>query len=122
MTRPDAAVVDVAPGVMATVLPPLTPPVFLRLALPAGGTIDLARREYLRLATAHLRGGTAEWRDGAGVLVTAPPSEALVIEVHARGRALRALGERAVAEGFLDLVVSRIPAADGGGPNDPEGE
>jgi hypothetical protein len=91
MTRPTVPVVDVTAGVLTTVLPAFAPPVFLRLAPPAGGVVDRARQAYLRRATAHLRTCVADWHDGAGVLVAEPPSDALAGEVHELGRGLRAL-------------------------------
>jgi hypothetical protein len=121
MTDTSPPVVDVTAGVMATVLPPIVPPVFLRLAPPADGVTDRARQAYLERADAQLRTCTAGWRDGPGVLVAGPASAALAAEVHELGRGLRALAEPALAADYLDLVTS--PAAtDGRGANPQEGE
>ena len=110
-----APIVDVAPGIMTTVLPPLTPPVFLRLALPTEATVDRARHVYLRAANADLRTCTAGWREGAGVLVDCTPDEpdALAAEVHEIGRGLRALADATVARSYLELMDSRVEADQG---------
>lgn len=123
MTYLSARVLDVAIGVMTTVLPELAPPVFLRLAPPDAEVVDHARQVYLRRANSALRLCVAGWRDGAGVLVDRTPADpaALAAEVHELGRGLRALGEPAVARSYLDLMTSHIPAGDGPAPN-PEKE
>jgi hypothetical protein len=113
-TRTDAPTVDITAGLMATVLPPLAPPVFLRLARPAGGIVDRARGVFVSAANADLRTCRAGWRDGAGVLVerVAPDTRALAAEVHALGRALRALGVETVAQSYIELMASHVAVDD----------
>jgi hypothetical protein len=123
MTCLSAPILDVSTGVMATVLPSFTPPVFLRLAAEAGGEVDRARQAYLRAANAELRTCVAGWRDGAGVLVHGAPASvaALTAEVHEVGRTLRALGDPAVAEGYLETMAF-AGGDDASGANPNEGE
>jgi hypothetical protein len=114
-----APIIDVRAGIMATVLPEFTAPVFLRLTGAEGDPVDRARQAYVRAANADLRTCTAGWRDGAGVLVhAAPPDDpALVAEVHEVARALRALGDAAVAHDFLDIMSTPAGRDDGSGAN-----
>jgi hypothetical protein len=120
MTFLSAPIVGMQAGIMATVLPPFTPPTFLRLVGAAGGSVDRARQAYLRAANATLRTCTAGWRDGAGVLVSSAPASlaALTAEVHDVGRALRALAD--VADEYLEVMATTAEADDGSGTN-PEG-
>jgi hypothetical protein len=115
MTYLSAPVVDVRIGVMTTVLPAITPPVFLRL-VPAveDDLVDRARQLYLRAANSSLRSCVAGWRDGAGVLVTREPSDlgALAAEIHEVGRGLRVLAETDVARSYLDLMTIHGVAGD----------
>jgi hypothetical protein len=124
MTFLSAPIVDVQTGIMATVLPPFTPPVFLRLMRATGGAVDQARQVYLQAANADLRACTAGWRDGAGVLVSAAPPDlaALTAEIHEIGRVLRALAEPSVANGYLELMTSSARAGDDSGANPAKGE
>jgi hypothetical protein len=116
MTTPiDAPTLDVTVGLMATVLPPLAPPVFLRLAPPVDELVDRARGVFVSAANVDLRTCRAEWRAGAGVLVerVTPDTRALAAEVHALGRALRALGVERIARSYLELMASHVTADDG---------
>jgi hypothetical protein len=114
-TTIDAPALDVTVGLMATVLPPLAPPVFLRLAPPVEGMVDRARSVFVRAANADLRTCRAEWRAGAGVLVerVASDTRALAAEVHALGRALRALGVERIARSYLELMASHVAIDEG---------
>jgi hypothetical protein len=114
-TTIDAPTLDVTVGLMATVLPPLAPPVFLRLALPVDGIVDRAHSVFVRAANVDLRTCRADWRDGAGVLVerAAPDARALAAEVHALGRVLRALGVERIARSYLELMASHVAIDDG---------
>ncbi len=114
-TTIDAPTLDVTVGLMATVLPPLAPPVFLRLAPPVDDLVDRARSVFVSAANPDLRTCRADWRDGAGVLVerAAPDTRALAAEVHALGRALRALGDERIARSYLELMASHVTADDG---------
>lgn len=110
MSAADVTIVDVPVGVMTTVLPPLAPPVFLRLGSPMDPTVDGARRAYLQAADADLRTCRADWRDGPGLFVDRTPSDPdqLVAEVHEVGRALRVLADAAVARSYLELMEPRV--------------
>jgi hypothetical protein len=118
MTYLSAPVLDVRTGVMTTVLPELSPPVFLRLAPPIDEVVDRARRLYLRAANSSLRLCVAGWRDGAGVLVARAPSDlaALSAELHELGRGIRVLGDSEVARSYLDAMTSRTVAGAGDAP------
>lgn len=108
-------IVDVAAGVLATVLPSFTAPAFLRLGRPAGPFLDRARTAFLRAASAELRTCAGGWQDGPGVLVdrcALGGREALAAEVHEIARALRALGDEDVARSYLELMDSRVAASD----------
>jgi hypothetical protein len=115
MRATDVPTVDVTVGVMATVLPALAPPVFLRLAMAVGGVVDRARAAFLSAADGALHTCRAEWRDGPGVLVeqAAADTGALAIEVHALGRSLGALGVEPIARSYLELIESRVTVDDG---------
>jgi hypothetical protein len=114
-TTTGAPTLDVTAGLIATVLPPLAPPVFLRLARPAGGIVDRARSLFVRAANVDLRTCRADWRDGPGALVeqAVRDTRALAVEVHALGRALRALGVAGIAQSYLELMASNVAAQDG---------
>jgi hypothetical protein len=114
-----APLVDVQAGVLATTLPPVEAPVFLRLRLPESDEIDAARRLYLRLATPDLRAGVAGWRDGAGLFVAEMPRDPRVLaaEVHEVARALGALGDLAVARTYLALMQPRAADDPGAEPH-----
>jgi len=123
MTFLSAPVLDVGIGVMTTVLPAISPPVFLRFAPPADDLMDRARRVYLRAASSTLRLCVAGWCDGAGALVMREPSDlaALSPELHELGRGIHVLGDSEVARSYLDVMTSRTEAGDQPAPN-PEKE
>lgn len=106
------AVVGLATGTLATALPPLARPVFLRLASEETDVVDRARATYLGLAAADLRACRPAWSGGPGVAVD--PSQVdracLAAEIHALGRALRVLGDETIARSYLELVQPASPA------------
>jgi hypothetical protein len=107
-------VIDFASGVLATRVPPLAAPVFLRLAPPASALVDEARAAYLLAAAPALRAARAGWREGPGVAVEPGGDRDLLgEEVHQVGLALRALGDERVARSYLELTQPRVPAASG---------
>jgi len=112
---------DVVTGVLATVLPPISPPVFLRLFPPASSLVDRARTRFLGVATEQLVCCAGGWHDGAGVVVNAPAPDgaALTAEVHEIARALRALADEDVARGYLELMKPRVAS---GGASFEEGD
>jgi len=107
-------VLDVEAGMLGTALPPLTPPVFLRLQGPAGALVDGARRRFLACASADLNACSGGWHGGPGVFVDRPDQDraALTAEVHEVARALRALADEAVARSYLEIMESRVALGD----------
>ncbi len=108
-------IVDVTAGVLATTLPSITAPLFLRLGRPGGLVVDRARRAFLCAASADLRRCAGGWHDGPGALVErcAPDGrDALAAEVHELARGLRALGDEDVARSYLELMDLRVAGGD----------
>jgi hypothetical protein len=111
-----ARIVDVTPGVIATAVPPLEGPTFLRLALPVGDPIDRAREVFLRRSERDLRHGGGAWIGGAGLIVQDPSAVdagGLAREVHEVGKILRMLADPTIAAGYLALADHRVPASGG---------
>jgi hypothetical protein len=93
-------VVDFAPGVLGVHEPSVELPVFLRLATPETAVVDRARATYLLVANAGLGAAVGGWIDGAGMAVERLP---IATALHEVGRALRALGEEAIARSYLEV-------------------
>jgi hypothetical protein len=111
-----AHIVDVTPGVIATALPPLDGPTFLRLATPVGDPIDRAREVFLMRCDPQLRCGAGAWIGGPGLIVQDPAAvdaRALAREVHEVGNILRLLADPTIAAGYLALADHRVPASGG---------
>ncbi len=111
-----ASMVDVTPGVIATAVPPLDGPTFLRLATPVGDPIDHAREIFLLLGGQHLRACVSGWIGGPGVIVQQPAAvdaRALAREVHEVGNILRLLADPTIAARYLALAEHRVPASGG---------
>ena len=115
----DIAPVDLTVGVFAVALPPLDPPLFLRLARLSSPTVNLARATYVLAANADLRAGRGGWIDGPGVAVDSGPLDRALLsaELHEAGHALDLLGEESIARSYLELrgtlvtTEPRAPAA-----------
>ena len=111
-----AHIVDVTPGVIATALPALDGPTFLRLATPVGDPIDRAREVFLMRCDQQLRCGAGAWIGGPGLIVQDPAVvdvRALAREVHEVGNILRLLADPTIAAGYLVLADHRVPASGG---------
>jgi len=113
MTPAPARIVDVTPGVIATALPPLDGPTFLRLATPVGDPVDHAREAFLLRSEGQLRECVGAWLGGPGLIVQQPAAvdaRALAREVHAVGNILRLLADPTIARRYLALAKHRVPA------------
>ena len=99
------ACVDAVVGVLAPRPPVLDEPAFLRLAVPAGAELDLARAAYLLRSRQQLRACVAAWSNGPGVVVDPATSERhlLLEELVQITRGLEALGDPVVARSYLEL-------------------
>jgi hypothetical protein len=116
MTRAPAHIIDITPGVIATAVPPLDGPTFLRLAAPVGDPIDHARRVFLLRSEPQLRQCVGAWIDGPGLIVQEPfavDARALAREVHEVGNILRLLSDPSIAARYLSLAEHRVPASGG---------
>lgn len=102
---PGRDVVDARVGSFTTALDAVAGGTFVRLAPPAGATIDRARVCYLELARPHLVSGVPGWREGAGLVVASSyAADVLRAEIVRLAEGVRALGDERVARGYLDLV------------------
>jgi hypothetical protein len=121
-----ARIVDITTGVLATAVPPLDGPTFLRLATPAGDPIDRAREVFLLRADRELRHGAGAWMGGPGLIVQDPSTvdaRGLAREVHEVGNILRLLADPTIAAGYLALTDNRVPASGGDAvPTNPKEE
>ena len=126
MTRAPAHILDIPPGVIATAVPPLDGPTFLRLAAPVGDPIDRARYVFLLRSEQHLRQCVGAWIGGPGLIVQQPlavDARALAREVHEVGNILRLLADPTIAARYLALAEHRVPAPGGNAvPTQPEEE
>jgi hypothetical protein len=116
VTPSPARIVDVTPGVIATALPALDGPTFLRLATPVGDPIDHAREIFLLRSDPHLRQCVGAWIGGPGLIVQQPAAvdvRALAREVHEVGNILRLLSDPTIAARYLALAEHRVPASGG---------
>ena len=119
-------IIDVTPGVIATAVPPLDGPTFLRLARPVGDPIDRAREVFLHRTERELHHGAGAWIGGPGLIVQDPSAvdaRALAREVHEVGNILRLLADPTIAAGYLALADHRVPASGGDAvPTNPKEE
>ena len=99
------ACVNSVVGVLAPRPPMLDEPAFLRLAVPAGEELDLARATYLLRSRRPLRACVAAWSNGPGVVVDPATAERhlLLEEMVQITRGLEALGDPVVARSYLEL-------------------
>jgi hypothetical protein len=112
--------IDVRPGVLAAVAPPVTTPLFVRLAAAHGGVVDRARATFLLVANADLRSGKGGWLDGPGLAVDPIGDfiEHLAAELWQVASALAVLAEAHIAESYLALcgmthtTQPRVPSWD----------
>jgi hypothetical protein len=112
--------IDFAAGVLATRLPPLAGPVFLRLAAPASDLVDEARAAYLLVAGPELEACRPGWIGGPGVAVDPASAERAPLEeeIHHVARALRALSDETVARHYLELSQPRVVAGPAAAPTE----
>jgi hypothetical protein len=111
-----ARIVDLTPGVIATAVPPLDGPTFLRLATPVGDPIDRAREIFVLRGERELRHAAGAWIGGPGLIVQDPSAvdaRGLAREVHEVGNILRLLADPTIAAGYLALMDHRVPASGG---------
>ena len=118
-------VVELAAGFIATVVPPLTTPTFLRFAVSgaADDRVACAQATYLLIANRQLAAGLrCGWLDGPGVVVDPAAVDGGLVAATVRDLVdgIRALADQPIAESFLDYC-GLADATDAARPHQPQG-